>query len=229
MISVSFFLHPSRQENLHAINEQYKKIDLIDEVLVITGTEVDTTFCHSKFKFIYLPGPYTYGQWPFTGLLGRYIFAQMAKNKYIFLQDDDCLFQETSLKKLLEFKLPLVGTKSTPRWFYDNKYQAIPPIKNTEMADIIITRGLLVDTNFMPKVLEYAKQFWISEYNKVFNGEDIFLSRAVSKITKIDKFPFIDDEFIELPVHNVALDRKINKKGSRTKICKEIYEFFDKM
>lgn len=228
-ISVSIFVHPDRSENLKKIYNAYKSYEVVDEIIIVTGLNVDTNFENPKFKFIKLPGPYTYGKWPFIGLLGRYIFAQTCKNKYVFIQDDDCYYQEKTFEKLLSLQKPLSGTKATPRWFYKNRYTAVPPSDDVFTAEIIITRGLLVDITLIPRVLEYARMFWRDNFQNVFNGEDIFLSRAVSKITGQSGFLYVEDEFYELPVYNVQLDKKINKKSSRTSVTKEIYYFFDKV
>lgn len=224
MISVSFFLHPDRASNLNAIYEAYENYDIVDEVLVVTGTEVMLDKPSTKFKFVHMPGPYTYGAWPSFGLLSRYTWALSCKNRHVFMQDDDFIYYEDTMKKMLDMQQPITGCHY--RWFYDNKYQAKPPGPGQKTSPLILTGGTLVDSWLLPDVIKQAKIFWIDNYHHVFNGEDIFLSRAISKITGQHEFPFVDDEFVELPTYDVQLDRKINKKGSRTDICKKVYAFF---
>lgn len=216
-----------RYNNLDAISSAYEKYDIINEVIIITGKEIQISNLSPKFKFIHLPGPYDYGKWPSLGLISRYSFALSCKNRYVFMQDDDCYFHENTFRKIYEFDRPLVGTKPTPRWFSNRIYSNKSLIKKDKEADILITRGILVDTTFLPETIKYAKIFWKDNYQNVFNGEDIFLSRAISKITGQQKFPFLWDDYVELPTYNVQLDKKINKEGSRTKICTEIYDFFE--
>ena len=226
MISVSFFLHPNRQDNLKTIHNAYKDYDIIDEVLVVTGKEVDTEWCDPKFKFVHMPGPYTYGEWPSFGLLSRYTFALCCKNRFVFMQDDDCYFNEETFKKLAKLQQPLAGTKPTPRWFRNNEYISKSPTKNKNSAEILITRGILIDISYLPDVIKYAKMFWKGKYQNCFNGEDIFLSMAMQYLTEYNEFSIVTDEFFELPKYDVQLDQKINKKGSRTKITRDIYNFF---
>lgn len=226
-ISISFFLHPNRSDNLDSIYNAYKDYKIVDEVLIVTGTDVKLKTDNTKFKLVHMPGPYTYGAWPSFGLLARYTFALSCKNKFVFMQDDDCYYNEETLKKLLELNQPLAGTKATPRWFYKNEYRYKPPIKKHPFADILITRGIMVDTTFLPDIIKYAKSFWPTNYQNVFNGEDIFLSIAMGQITGKKEFPYIKDQYHELPIHNVQLDKQINKEGSRTEICKSIYKFFE--
>jgi len=226
MISVSFTLHPNRAANLNAIYEAYENYDIVDEVLVVTGTEVKLNKPTKKFKFVHMPGPYTYGAWPSFGLLSRYTWALSCKNRYVFMQDDDFIYKESTMKKMLDMKQPITGCHY--RWFYDNCYRFKPQDPSTTTADLILTGGTLVDTIYLPDVIKYAKQFW-PDYQNVFNGEDMFMSRAISKITGFDKFPFVDDEFVELPSHNVQLTKSINKKKSRSEIAKKIYSFFSKI
>jgi len=226
MISVSFTLHPNRANNLNAIYEAYEKYDVIDEILVVTGTEVKLNKPTQKFKFVHMPGPYTYGAWPSFGLLSRYTWALNCKNRYVFMQDDDFVYQEETMKKMLSLKAPITGCHY--RWMVNEIYKDRPPQeqKGTTTAPMILTGGTLVDSWLLPDVIKYAKEFW-PEYQTVFNGEDIFMSRAISKITGVNEFPIIKDSFTELPAHHVQLTKKINKKGSRTEIAKKIYYFFN--
>lgn len=226
MISVSFTLHPDRAANLDAIYEAYEHYDIVDEVLVITGTEVALAKPTSKFKFVHMPGPYTYGAWPSFGLLARYTWALNCKNRYVFMQDDDFVYNESTMKKMLEMKQPITGC--WPRWFHNNKYRDRPPIEGQQTAPLILTGGTLIDSRLLPDVIKYAKIYW-KDYQQVFNGEDIFMSRAISKITNQDEFKFVTDEFTELPTHKVQLHRHVNKKGSRTDIARDVYRFFSEV
>lgn len=224
MISISFFLHPNRKENLKTIHNAYKDYDIVDEVLIVTGKEVDTTGCNPKFKFVLMPGPYTYGAWPSFGLLSRYTFALSCKNRFVFMQDDDFVYNELTMQKMYDLQQPITGCHY--RWFYDDTYKHKPQEKKQNTADIILTGGTLVDTHYLPDVIKYAKKFFI-DYQDVFNGEDIFMSRAISHITGQDKFQFVKDSFEELSSHNVQLTKKVNKKGSRSKITQDVYRFFE--
>jgi len=225
MISVSFFLHPNRQENLKTIHDAYKDYDIVDEVLVVTGKEVDTNNCDPKFKFVHMPGPYTYGEWPSFGLLSRYTFALSCKNRFVFMQDDDFIYYENTIQKLYEMQEPIAGLHK--RWFYNETYTKRPPSKGLKTAPIILTGGTMVDTWLLPDVIKYAKQFWGEQYQNVFNGEDIFMSRAMSKITNTNEFPFLRDSIIGLSTYNVQLHNKVNKEGSRVEMCRRIYDFFE--
>ena len=223
MISVSFTLHPNRAANLDAIYEAYENYDIVDEVLVVTGTEVKLNKPTAKFKFVHMPGPYTYGEWPSFGLLARYTWALNCKNRYVFVQDDDCFYQEKTMKKLLSFKSAITGRRC--RWFHDGDYLSTPPDNDLSSAPIILTGGTLVDSWLLPDVIKYAKMFW-KDYQNVFNGEDIFMSRAISYITGQDKFPIVNDSFTKLPTYNVSLSKNCNPKKSRIEICKQVYNFF---
>jgi len=224
MISVSFTLHPNRSANLDAIYEAYENYDIVNEVLVVTGTEVKLNKPTKKFKFVHMPGPYTYGAWPSFGLLARYTWALSCKNRYVFMQDDDFVYKESTMKKMLDMEQPITGCHY--RWYYDNKYQFKPNGNNNRTAPLILTGGTLVDSWLLPDVIKYAKIFW-KDYQNVFNAEDIFMSRAISKITGINEFPYVTDEFSCLPVHNVKLNKAVNKKSSRTELCRKIYRFFE--
>lgn len=225
MISVSFFLHPNRQDNLKTIHDAYKDYDIVDEVIVVTGKEVDTEWCNPKFKFVHMPGPYTYGAWPSFGLLSRYTFALSCKNRFVFMQDDDFLYKESTMQKMMYMEQPITGCHY--RWFYNNTYQ-FEPQNPTKTAPLILTGGTLVDSYFLPDVIKYAKDFW-KDYQNVFNGEDIFLSRAIAKVTGQDEFKFVSDEYTKLPTHKVALSKKINKKTIRNNQCVKIYNYFSNL
>jgi len=223
MISVSFTLHPSRANNLDAIYEAYENYDIVDEVLVVTGTEVELKKPTKKIKFVHMPAPYTYGSWPSLGLLSRYTWALSCKNRYVFMQDDDFVYQESTMNKMLGMKQPITGCHY--RWFYNDTYQ-FKPQSPTNTAPLILTSGALVDSWLLPDVIKYAKVFW-KDYQKVFNAEDIFMSRAIAKITGQNEFPFVTDDFTRLPTHNVKLTKTVNKKKSRTEMCRKIYKFFE--
>jgi len=159
-------------------------------------------------------------------LLSRYTFALSCKNRFVFMQDDDFVYNESTMQKMYDFQEPITGCHK--RWFYDGEYTKRPPKKGLKVAPIILTGGTLVDSCLLPDVIKYSKIFWQEhEYQKVFNGEDIFLSRAISKITNQDEFFFSKDSFTHLPTHDVQLHNKINQGNSRTEICNKIYNFFD--
>lgn len=224
MISVSFTLHPNRAKNLDAIYEAYESYDIVDEVLVVTGTEVKLNKPTKKFKFVHMPGPYTYGSWPSFGLLARYTWALSCKNRYVFMQDDDFIYHESTMKKMVEMEQPITGCHY--RWYYDDKYQFKPPKeKNGLTAPLILTGGTLIDSWLLPDVIKHAKVFW-KDYQKVFNAEDIFMSRAIAKITGQDEFPYVTDDYINLPTYDVKLNKTVNKKRSRTDMCNAIYKYF---
>ena len=227
-ISVTFLLHPSRKQNLDKIHDAYKDYDFIDDVLVITGLEINTKRYHKKFRFIQIPGPYTYGTWPHVGLLSRYNWALCCYSRYVLLQDDDIIHSKETIKYLIDQDACFTGTH--PRWFDHGTYHEIPKkTRNSQKiatAPIIITRGVLLDSQLLPDVIKYAKYFW-KDYYSVFNGEDIFLARAISHITTQEEFVFFNEGFTNLPTHNVELHQKINKEGSRTEITKKIYKFFE--
>lgn len=224
MISISLFVHPDRRKNLYSIHEYYKDCKSVNEVLIVTGKEIDTTNFHSKFKFVHMPGPYTYGAWPSFGLLSRYTFALHCKNNHVLIQDDDCIYPEDTIENMYSLNEPCTGVHR--RWFTNQTYTKSPPFKGAKTAPIILTSGFLTRREYIPDVIKYANSFW-ADYNNVFNGEDIFLSRAISKIANQDEFKFVKKPVIKLPKHNVQLHNRINKEGSRTEICKKIYNFFD--
>jgi len=223
MISVSFTLHPNRAANLDAIYEAYENYDIVDEVLVVTGTEVKLNNPTTKFKFVHMPGPYTYGAWPSFGLLSRYTWALSCKNRYVFMQDDDFVYKESTMKKMLDMNEPLTGCHY--RWYYNNQYTEKPPTPDATTAPLILTGGTLVDSLLLPDVIKYAKDFW-QDYQNVFNAEDIFMSKAISKITNQKEFFIINDSFKKLPYFKKRLCKK-NKKESRLEMCKKISAYFE--
>lgn len=225
MISVSFFLHPNRAENFKTIYEAYKDYDIVDEVLVVTGEDTNLVCSSEKFKFVYMPGPYTYGQWPSFGLLSRYTFALSCKNRFVFMQDDDFVYKESTMKKMFDMQVPITGCHY--RWYYDRSYKFKPLHNGKTTAPLILTGGTLVDSWLLPDVIKYAKRFW-SNYQEVFNAEDIFMSRAIAEITGQDEFEFVTDDYIALDTHEKELSRHVNKKKTRTIMCNKIYDFFDK-
>lgn len=226
MISISFTLHPNRADNLNAIYEAYENYDIVDEVLVVTGTETKLNKPTSKFKFVHMPGPYTYGKWPSFGLLSRYTWALSCKNRYVFMQDDDFVYKESTMKKMLDMQQPI--TSCHYRWYYNNKYMFKPQNKGQQTAPLMLTGGTLVDSWLLPDVIKHAKIFW-KDYQNVFNAEDIFMSRAIAKITGQDEFTFVTDDYVSLPTHDVKLTKAVNKKSSRTVMCNKIYDYFSKI
>ena len=169
MLSVSFFC--TRTQNLNTLLKTYQNYDIIDEILVVSLMQIKTNQKPDKIKII------TMKKDSDLGLLSRYTFALSCRNRFCFIQDDDWVYEESILKKLYEQQEPLTGCH--PRWFYDDKYQKQPQ-QPTNTAPILLTCGVMVDTWYLPAVIQDAKQFW-PEYDKVFNGEDIFMSRAISR------------------------------------------------
>lgn len=225
MISVTFFLHPARKDNFIKLHDAYSKYKSINEVLVVTGKNVSFSNVHKKFKFVYFDGPYDYGAWPHLGLLARYIFAVSCINKFVFMQDDDLLYKESSIKKLYDMKVPAAGFH--PRWYIDGKYLSKPTkVKKEKTAPLILTGGIMLDIEYMPQVIKLAKEFFGKNYQTVFNGEDIFMSRAMSHITKCDEFPFIEDAPIKLFNHNVQLYKNFHNHETRAQFCQQVYDFF---
>lgn len=220
-------MHPIRKDNFYKIQEQYSKYACVDEVIIITGKNVFFTDVHPKFKFVYFDGPYDYGSWPHLGLLARYIFAVSCKNRFVFMQDDDLLYTEATLKKLYKMKTPMAGLHR--RWFVDNTYQSRPPRNSskTKTAPMILTGGVMLDTYYMPDVIKLAREFFADNYQTVFNGEDIFMSRAMSHITGQDEFSFIEDRFETLPTHDVQLYKNFHNHETRAEFCKLVYDFFE--
>lgn len=193
MISISLFVHPYRQNNIKNIIETYNSYKIIDEVLIVTGKSVEVSDYPEKFKFVYMPEPYNWGGWPSFGLLSRYTFALSCKNRFVFIQDDDIIFEEVLLENLYNLKEPLAGTAG--RWFENELYHD-KKFKGTFVAPICLTSGLLIDTSILPEIIKFAKIFW-KDYQKVFNGEDIFLSYATAKITGKTEFMIMSEKKTE--------------------------------
>jgi len=220
MITVSFFC--TRLHNLQSILDKYETYSIIDEIIVVHLEPIDSNFYlqYKKTKFIYMPKSADFG------LLSRYTYALNSKNRYVFIQDDDHIFKEYVLEKMYKMQQPLTGCH--PRWVYDNDYK-YKPIKGTKpsTAPIILTIGLLVDSYLLPDVIKLAKVFWKDDYQSCFNGEDIFLSRAISYITKQNEFPFIyDKSAYTLIDEDGALWKTVNNHKKRQDITLKIYDFF---
>lgn len=226
MFSVSFFLHPTRKKNFHKIHDLYSQYESIDEVLVVTGKNVSFPDSQEKFKFVHFDGPYDYGTWPHLGLLARYIFAVSCKNRFVFVQDDDLLYTEESIKKLYKMQEPMAGF--APRWYIDGVYQSKPPKdqQDTTTAPMILTSGVMIDAQYMPDVIKLAKEFFGDDYQSIFNGEDIFMTRAIAHITGQNEFPFIKDGLEKLPNHNVQLYKNFHTHETRAQFCQLVYDFF---
>ena len=217
MISVFFFC--TRQSNLEKILSTYSNYKFINEILIVHLETLNKEYNCSKAKFIYMPKSSD------LGLLSRYTFSLCCKNRHVFIQDDDWLFKENFFKKIMQVKQPLAGAHG--RWLENGKYIR-KKTKGLSTAPIILTTGVLVDTYFLPKVIEYSKDFW-PDYQNVFNGEDIFLSRAVSYITGIKEFPFFQkkDDYEFLDVEGHELSKEVNSSIDRTNITKKIYSYFN--
>jgi len=143
------------------------------------------------------------------------------------MQDDDFLYKEETMKKMLSLSTPITGCHY--RWC-DGKRYAKKPLNGvkTKTAPLILTGGTLVNTEYLPGVISYAKRFWSEEeYQEVFNGEDIFMSRAISKISGLDEFPYVKDKFISLPTHNNQLYLNHNSIEDRIRLRNQIYQFFE--
>lgn len=227
MISVSLFVHPHRRDNIDKIIKAYSDYTIVDEVLIVTGSNVTLPPHNEKFKFVQMPGPYDWGGWPSFGLLARYTFALSCKNRFVFIQDDDKIFAESLLQELFNLNQPLAGTAG--RWFDKEIYQD-KKIKGKCTAPICLTSGLLIDTNLMPNVISYAKKFW-KNYQQVFNGEDIFLSYAVSKLTCQSEFVIINGkkQIQKLPTGGYELCKNNHNSQDRSTITKNIVNFFNQV
>jgi len=212
MISVSLFL--TRKQNILEILKAYESMDCIDEILIVSLEKLEIQNKPDKFKMIYMPKDSD------LGLLSRYTFALSCRNRFVFIQDDDWVYEESVLNKLINAKEPLIGCH--PRWFINNEYSK-QPLTNTITAPILLTCGVLVDTWYLPAVIQDAKLFW-KDYQNVFNGEDIFMSRAIARASGKDEFLFINEGFKGLDMSNPLWQKNDNK---RTTITKEIYNYFN--
>jgi len=219
MISVFFFC--TRQSNLQEILNTYKKYDFINEILIVHLDPISSTMekITKKCKFIHMPKESD------LGLLSRYTFALSCKNRYVFIQDDDWVYNEEFFNKVINTKQPIAGAHG--RWFENGKYIRKKD-KSLNTAPIVLTTGVLVDTKFLPKVIEYAKDFW-SEYQNVFNGEDIFMNIAIAKIADQKEFPIFTNKkyYTFLNTEGKELSKDVNSFKSRTNVTREIYNYFD--
>jgi len=217
MISIFFFC--TRQNNLDKILSIYENYEFIDEILVIHIENLTKKFEYSKAKFIHMPKNAD------LGLLSRYTFALSCKNQTVFIQDDDWLYSRDFFARAIDANSPLAGAHG--RWFEDGKYKRKKE-KFLTSAPIVLTTGVLVDTYYLPKVIEYSKDFWGNEYQKVFNGEDIFLSYAIGYITKIKEFPIFTNKkyYTSLDTEGKELSKDVNTPADRTRITKKIMKYF---
>lgn len=212
MISVSFFC--TRQHNLDAILSNYQSYDIIDEILIVTLEPLQIEPRHPKIKIIHMPKDSD------LGLLSRYTFALSCKNRFVFIQDDDWVYGQDILKEYYEKQEPLIGAH--PRWFYNNEYQKQPQ-GPTSTAPILLTCGVLVDSWYLPAVIQNAKIFY-KDYQNVFNGEDIFMSRCISKITEQKEFTFIQKQVKPLDMSNPLWEKNDNNRSQATR---DIYNYFN--
>lgn len=212
MLSVSLFC--TRHQNLPEIVNTYKDYHTINEILIVSLKPVQTNNKPNKVKIITMPKDSD------LGLLSRYTFALSCKNRKVFIQDDDWVYTEEVLKKLDEANEPMVGCH--PRWFYNNTYQKQPQ-QNTTTAPILLTCGVLVDTWYLPAVIQDAKMFW-EDYQNCFNGEDIFMSRAIAQASGQDEFKFFNEGYKALDMSNPLWEKN---DGKRSEITREIYKFYE--
>ena len=212
MLSVSFFC--TRKQNLMEILSAYKDVPEISEILVVTLDRIEIKNKPKKIKLIHMPKDSD------LGLLSRYTFALSCKNRYVFIQDDDWVYEPEMLIRLFNLQEPITGCH--PRWFYDGIYQKQPKFK-TDTAPILLTCGVMVDTWYLPAVIQDAKQFW-DKYDEVYNGEDIFMSRSISRSSEQKEFKFFQEGFKGLDEGN-----PLWKKNDpfRSDITKKIYGYFN--
>jgi hypothetical protein len=220
-MNISVFFFCTRQTNLNEIISTYNSHKFINEILIVHLENVSNEIKNlsNKTKFIYMPKDSD------LGLLSRYTFALSCKNRYVFIQDDDWVYTEDFFNKIINTKQPIAGAHG--RWFEDGKYTR-KKNKSLNTAPIVLTTGVLVDTYYLPKVIEYAKEFW-PKYQNVFNGEDIFMNLVISKISKIKEFPiFTNKKYYKfLNTEGRELSKDINSSKDRTEITKKIYSFLD--
>ena len=212
MISVLFFAHPARAANLDTILSAYQRYNIVDEIVIVyLGDTVDERYRkYSKAKYISAD----------LGLLSRYIYILGCKNRWVFLQDDDMLYSEHLLKIMLDHSEPLIGCH--PRWFYGDQLVGSSPRTNAKTAPILLTAGVLIDSNLIPDVIKYARQFWPT-IQQDYIADGIFLSRAIGKITGKGEFIFIKSEdCVELSRHKFSLNKNIDKHI----LTRRVYDFF---
>ena len=214
MLSVSLFC--TRKQNLLDIILAYKDVSFIDEVLIVSLEPIQINNKPDKVKLITMPKDSD------LGLLSRYTFALACKNRKVFIQDDDWVYTEEVLKKLDEANEPMVGCH--PRWFYNNEYQKQPQ-SNTNTAPILLTCGVLVDTWYLPAVIQDSLLFW-KDYQNVFNGEDIFMSRSIARASKQDEFKFFNEGYKALDMSNPLWEKN---DGKRSEITRQIYKFYEQL
>lgn len=212
MLSVSFFC--TRKQNLLEILTAYNDIPEISEVLVVCLERIEIKNKPKKIKLLHMPKDSD------LGLLSRYTFALSCKNRYVFIQDDDFVYEAETLIRLFDRQEPLTGCH--PRWYYNEQYQK-QPLQETMTAPILLTCGVMVDTWYLPAVIQDAKMFW-DNYQDCFNGEDIFMSRAIAKASGQKEFKFFMDGFKGLDMSNPLWEKNDSK---RTEITKKIYTYFN--
>ena len=96
MLSVSFFC--TRKQNLMEILGAYKDVPEISEILVVSLDRIEIKNKPNKIKLIHMPKDSD------LGLLSRYTFALSCKNRYVFIQDDDWVYEPEMLIRLLIYK-----------------------------------------------------------------------------------------------------------------------------
>lgn len=216
-MAISISLFNTRPQNIAKIIQTYQHYEIIDEILIVSLKQEQCPIKHNgKVKWIYMPKESD------LGLLSRYTFALSCKNRYVFIQDDDWLYNEAQIRGLFYLNQPMAGFH--PRWFYDNKYQHQPPADyKGRAAPILLTCGVLVDGKYLPACIKQAKLFY-KDYQNVFNGEDIFMSRSFSYSSQQDDFPFITNGITPLDMSDPLW---VQNDGKRTPATKSIYKFFD--
>ena len=213
-ISVSLF--NTRPQNIEKIIKTYQDYEIIDEILIVSLKQEKCPIEHNgKVKWIYMSKESD------LGLLSRYTFALSCKNRAVLIQDDDWLYDETQIKGLLLKNKPMVGFH--PRWFYDNEYQKQPPEDHKNVAPILLTCGVLIDTMYLPATIQQAKLFY-KNYQNVFNGEDIFMSRSFAYSSGEQSFSFVIDGITPLDMSDPLWEKN---DANRTEVTDSIYKFFE--
>jgi hypothetical protein len=213
-ISVSLF--NTRPQNIEKIIKTYQDYEIIDEILIVSLKQEKCPIEHNgKVKWIYMPKESD------LGLLSRYTFALSCKNRAVLIQDDDWLYDELQIKGLLLKNKPMVGFH--PRWFYDNEYQKQPPEDHKNVAPILLTCGVLIDTMYLPATIQQAKLFY-KNYQNVFNGEDIFMSRSFAYSSGEQSFSFVIDGITPLDMSDPLWEKN---DANRTEVTDSIYKFFE--